>query len=297
MIIAVVEGETWCLDALRVPDVRYQLPRSRHRCSRSAAPRHVPAVRRPPACTKTDADLFVADPNEPILDGALEVYGQVENIHIRHILEGIAKHYGFSLKTPWKDLPAEARHVVLWGSGEQSIEFSYQTKAGRQYQYSKPFEGLIPTSRRRFEETKSQAQKEFYRKFCTMTSCPACEGTRLRPESRSVTIAGRRIVDITGMNVVSCLEFFDNLDLGKTGASWRRSLREVSAAGVHGRVGVGDLTLDRAAPSLGGEALHPAGDDGFGLPGVLYVMSPASACIARPRPTALTLVALDLGTR
>ncbi len=228
-----------------------------------------------------DPDLFVADPNEPILDGALEVYGQVDNIHVRHILEGLAKHYGFSLQTPWKDLSPEARHVVLWGSGEQNIEFSYQTRAGRQYQYSKPFEGLIPTSKRRFDETKSQAQKDFYRKFCSMAPCPACEGTRLRPESRSVRIDDKRIVDITAMDVTTCLEFFEQLDLGKTGSVVAQELlREVKARlAFMIEVGVGYLTLDRAAPSLsGGEAqrIRLATQMGSGLAGVLYILDEPS---------------------
>ncbi len=228
-----------------------------------------------------DPDLFVADPNEPILDGALEVYGQVDNIHVRHVLEGLAKHYGFSLQTPWKDLSPEARHVVLWGSGEQSIEFSYQTRAGRQYQYSKPFEGLIPTSRRRFDETKSQAQKDFYRRFCSMAPCPACEGTRLRPESRSVRIGDKRIVDITAMDVATCLEFFEQLDLGKTGSVVAQELlREVKARlAFMIEVGVGYLTLDRAAPSLsGGEAqrIRLATQMGSGLAGVLYILDEPS---------------------
>ncbi len=250
-----------------------------------------------------DPDLFVADAGRSILDGALEIYGQVKSAHVEHIMQGLARHYSFDLKTPWKDLPEHVRNVVIYGSGDEQIEFSYETRSGRDYSYMKAFEGLLPVSERRHTETKSQAQRDYFDRFYSLMPCPACGGARLRPESRAVRVGGRTLPEVSALDVEKCLEFFANLDLGRTGSIVAEELlREVRARLTFmDEVGVGYLTLDRAAPTLsGGEAqrIRLATQMGSGLAGVLYILDePSIGLHARDQDRLLkTLLELrDLG--
>jgi excinuclease ABC subunit A len=228
-----------------------------------------------------DPDLFVADPNQSLLNGALEILGHARTPHVEHLLRGLAKHYGFDLKTPWRELSEQARRVVLYGSGEDKIDFSYVTRGGHEYSYTKPFEGLIPASERRRKETRSKAGRDFYSRFYAQVTCPDCQGTRLRREALSVLIGGRNLAEVTALDVESALDFFEQLDLGNTGGVIAAELlREVRARlSFMKQVGVGYLTLDRAAPSLsGGEAqrIRLATQMGSGLAGVLYILDEPS---------------------
>ena len=228
-----------------------------------------------------DPDLFVSDPTKSILDGALEIYGQIKTAHVEHIMRGLAQHYGFDLGLPWQDLPQQAREVILYGSGDEKPEFHYKTRAGRDYTYTKAFEGLVPTSQRRRSQTRSSAQKDYYSRFYALMPCPACEGSRLRPESRHVRIGGLTLPEVSAMDVATCLEFLQTLDLGKTGGIIAQELlHEVKARLQFMRdVGVGYLSLDRAAPALsGGEAqrIRLATQMGSGLAGVLYILDEPS---------------------
>lgn len=228
-----------------------------------------------------DPDLFVADPERSLLDGALEVYGEVKNAHTEHILRGLADHYGFDINTPWKDLPQHVREVILHGSGEEKIRFSYVTRAGREYSYTRPFDGLAAGGERKKRGKRTGARAEYFARFYALAPCPACEGSRLRPESRAVRIGGLTIADATALSVDAALDFFEQLDLGATGGVVAAELlREVRARLAFMRqVGVGYLTLDRAAPTLsGGEAqrIRLATQIGSGLAGVLYVLDEPS---------------------
>jgi excinuclease ABC subunit A len=228
-----------------------------------------------------DPALFVADAGKSIAEGALAIYGKVRTPHVEDLLRGLAAHYGFDLTVPWKDLPDSARDVVLFGSRGEKVEFSYRTRSGREYQYQREFEGLVPASERRHRETRSQAQKEFLDKFYAPTACSTCGGTRLRRESLSVRIAGLNIAEVSGLHVEACLAHLEGLDLGPAGGVVARELlREVRARLAFMReVGVGYLTLDRAAPTLsGGEAqrIRLATQMGAGLAGVLYILDEPS---------------------
>ncbi len=171
--------------------------------------------------------------------------------------------------------------MILYGSGEEKIEFSYVTRSGRQYAYAKPFEGLITASERRRRETRSQRQKQYYGKFYAPAPCPACGGARLRPESLSVRIGDLTIAQVSALDVAACMQFFERLDLGVTGGVVAAELlKEVKArlSFMH-EVGVGYLTLDRPAPTLsGGEAqrIRLATQIGSGLAGVLYILDEPS---------------------
>ena len=227
-----------------------------------------------------DPDRLVADPSRSILEGALEIYGDVETRHVRHVLEGLADRYDFDLRTPWRELPDRARKVILYGT-EEEIDFHYQTQAGKQFEYSKRFEGLVPASQRRFRETSSTGQKKFYDRFFATLPCPECEGDRLRPESRGVTVGDRTLAEISRLTAESALQFFEDLDLPATDqALCGELIREVRARlQFMLEVGVGYLSLDRTAPSLaGGEAqrIRLATQLGSGLAGILYILDEPS---------------------
>lgn len=227
-----------------------------------------------------DPDRLVADPSKSILDGALEIYGDVSTRHVRHILEGLAEHYDFDLATPWRDLPDQAREVILYGT-EDEISFEYQTRGGKQFEYTKSFEGLVPASQRRYRDTNSSGQKKFYDRFFAPLPCPACEGDRLRPESRAVRVGGRSLGEITSMTAERALQFFEELELPESDAALCAELLEEVRSRLHFmvEVGVGYLTLDRTAPSLaGGEAqrIRLATQLGSGLAGILYILDEPS---------------------
>lgn len=227
-----------------------------------------------------DPDRLVADPSKSILDGALEIYGDVTTRHVRHILEGLAEHYDFDLTTPWRELPEQARQVILYGT-DSEISFEYQTRGGKQFEYTKRFEGLIPASQRRYRDTNSSGQKRFYDRFFAPLPCPACEGERLRPESRAVRVGGLSLGEITAMTAERALEFFRSLELPEMDAALCSELLDEIRSRLHFmvEVGVGYLTLDRTAPTLaGGEAqrIRLATQLGSGLAGVLYILDEPS---------------------
>ncbi len=227
-----------------------------------------------------DPDRLVADPSKSILEGALEIYGDVETRHVRHILEGLADHYDFNLSTPWRDLHDSAREVILYGTDEE-ISFKYQTRGGKQFEYSKRFEGLVPASQRRYRETSSSGQKQFYDRFFAVMPCPECEGDRLRREARAVFVGGKTLPEVSRLTAERALEFFSALELPETyQALCGELIEEVCARlGFMVEVGVGYLTLDRTAPSLaGGEAqrIRLATQLGSGLAGILYILDEPS---------------------
>ncbi len=235
-----------------------------------------------------DPDLLVTDPSKSILDGAVELMGDAKTRHVRHILEGLAEHYDFDLHTPWQALPAAVRRLILYGSDGEEITFTYVSKSGREYTYAKEFEGLVAAYERRQQAAiqgsggQSSPQyaggvEQITEQFWGPQPCPACGGTRLRPESRSVRVGGKGIAEITAMTVEQAKEFFAQLSFAGADEPVAKEL----VSGIRSRlefmdeVGVGYLTLDRSAPTLaGGEAqrIRLATQIGSGLAGMLYIL-------------------------
>ena len=230
---------------------------------------------------EVDAGLLVTDPDRSILDGALALYGTVRSRHARHLMEGIAERYGFALELSWRDIPEEGKQAILHGTGDEPITMEYETQKGKKLEYSKPFEGLANLVQRRHEETRSGSQKDYYHRFFHDAPCRECGGTRLRPESRAVKVAGLGIDEFARMPVVEALTFAESVHLdAAAGIVATELLREVTARlRFMAEVGVGYLTLDRPSVSLsGGEAqrIRLATQMGAGLAGVLYILDEPS---------------------
>ncbi|NPV45334.1 MAG: excinuclease ABC subunit UvrA [Armatimonadetes bacterium] len=250
-----------------------------------------------------DPDRFVADPGKSILQGALSPFGDVRGGHLLHTLTGLAQHYDFSLDTPWRDLPAHVREVILYGSRGEEIAFSYETQHGRTIQYHRPFRGLVVASRKRYEDTDSRTEKSYLERYLSELPCPDCEGRRLRPEALAVRVADRGIAEVTALDVEAALSFLSQITLPATeGVIAAEVLKEITARlRFMVDVGVGYLSLDRPAPTLsGGEAqrIRLATQMGSGLAGVLYILDEPSIGL-HPRDQAKLLETIrqlrDLG--
>ena len=228
-----------------------------------------------------DPSLIISDPNASLAEGALEIIGAANNTHTRNLLEGLAAHFGFDVDTAWKDLTPEQQQGILFGTGDEDVELSYETRAGRTVHYRRQFEGLAQQAERRYRGTKQRGQKEFFGRFISDVPCPACDGSRLRPESVAVRIEGKSIVDICRLSVEEGLGLAEGLEFtGSEAIVAEPLIKEVRARlRFMADVGLGYLTLDRAAPTLSGgenQRIRLATQIGAGLSGVLYVLDEPS---------------------
>ena len=195
-------------------------------------------------------------------------------------LKAMGKKYGFTMDTPVGKLKEDARRAILYGTGDEKLTIEYEGARGIS-QYSTAFEGVIPTMERRYRETASEGMREAYEEYMAEELCPACHGQRLKPEARAVTVGGKSLPEISDMSILECRRFFQNLQLdGNRAIIARQILKEIdSRLGFLADVGLGYLTLSRAAGSLsGGEAqrIRLATQIGSALMGVLYVLDEPS---------------------
>ena len=200
----------------------------------------------------------------------------------RQTLEAIAKHYGFSMETRWRDLGEKQQNIVLFGTDGEMIHFIYSDD-GRKYETKKPFEGVIPNLERRFRDTESSWARDLLSKFQNSAACEACDGKRLRPEALAVKVAGMDITETGGMSIRQAKERFEKL--GKELSAKEMEISERILKEVQDRlsflnaVGLDYLTLGRGSGSLsGGESqrIRLASQIGSGLTGVLYVLDEPS---------------------
>ncbi|MGO5043922.1 excinuclease ABC subunit UvrA [Bifidobacterium animalis] len=241
-----------------------------------------------PECTglgfslEIDPELVVPDPDKTLNEGAIEPWMMTKSSgdYYRHLLEGLADQMGFSLDTPWKDLPEEVRQSILYGR-DFKVEVSYRNRWGRMREYTTGFEGVIRSLMRRHEETDSEQRKQYYESYMREVPCSACHGKRLRPEVLAITVDGESIADVCDMAAERSLEWINNLSL--TGAAAKIAgevVKEIRARlGFLNDVGLSYLTLSRAAKTLsGGEAqrIRLATQIGSGLVGVMYVLDEPS---------------------
>lgn len=228
---------------------------------------------------KMDPNLVVPDKSKSINEGAIALIGKPNTLYYKHILEGLAKHYGFSLDAPWSELTKEQQDAVLYGTKGARIRFTYRSYHGYTHRYEMPFRGIIPAIERKVQRSGSEYTREQIARFYGSSLCNDCQGSRLRPESRAVKILDKSIVDIVRMSIDEAEEFMDTLPSKLTetqkliGGDLIREIR--GRLGFLSNVGLDYLSLDRTMPTLsGGEAqrIRLASQIGCGLVGVLYIL-------------------------
>ena len=258
--------------------------------------------------TAFDPERVVAFPSLSLAAGAVKGWDR-RNAYTHSLLESVARHYGVALETPFEDLPAEVRQVLLYGSGDEEIEFVYESEAAagrggaraakpRSVRRRHPFEGIIPTFERRLRETDSPAVREDLARYQAAKPCPECGGARLRREARHVFLPdaapaagdagtppagerGRAIYEVERATLADALAYFDALRLaGNKAEIAGKIVREIrSRLKFLNDVGLTYLSLERGADTLsGGEAqrIRLASQIGSGLSGVMYVLDEPS---------------------
>ncbi|NLO93168.1 MAG: excinuclease ABC subunit UvrA [Clostridiaceae bacterium] len=232
---------------------------------------------------KIDPDLVIEDKTKSLVDGAIAKSGwnfSKEDSYSRTILDALAVKYKFDVNTPFEDLPGHVVDMILYGTGNEKVKINYSNDRGER-SFSTDFEGIINTMERRYMETTSRSQKEYYESFMRDIKCRECGGKRLKKESLAVKIADRNIDDITSMTIFNCAEFFNNLELSKRDAMIANQiLKEInSRLNFLTDVGLDYITLNRSSGTLsGGEAqrIRLATQIGSGLTGVIYVLDEPS---------------------
>ncbi|MEG6523060.1 excinuclease ABC subunit UvrA [Desulfotomaculum sp. 1211_IL3151] len=238
-----------------------------------------------PSCTglgfnhEFDLELIIPDKGKSIQEGAIEGWHK-GNIAAAY-LAGVAEKYDFSLDTPMEELSDKHMKVILYGTGQEKVNFNYVDSYGHRHRYEVPFEGIIGNLTRRYRETQSDSMREEFEKYMSIKPCPSCQGARLKPEALAVKIGAKDIASVTTLSVSEALKFFKNLDFTeKEKMIARQILKEINERlGFLVNVGLDYLTLGRAAGTLsGGEAqrIRLATQIGSGLMGVLYILDEPS---------------------
>ena len=229
-----------------------------------------------------DADLVIPDRDKTLHHGAVAPWSRGPSPLYTQTLQSLARHYGFSMDKPWRDLPEQAQSVILNGTGSEKIKFTYDDNA-RKYEVSKPFEGVLPNLERRWRETDSAWVREELGRFQSETPCEACGGKRLKPEALAVKIDAADIADISTLSISKAFLWFSTLDERLTPKQLeiaRRILKEITdRLRFLNNVGLDYLNLSRRSGTLsGGESqrIRLASQIGSGLTGVLYVLDEPS---------------------
>jgi excinuclease ABC subunit A len=229
-----------------------------------------------------DPDLVIPDRSLPINRGAIVPWGSEMSNWYRYMIRGVARHYNFRLSTPFKDLPESIQEIILKGSGREEIIFDYEHSNGRgSGEYVGRFEGVIPHLERRYRQTQSPGVRQWIEQYMSISPCPECKGTRLKPEALAVVINRETIDSITAMSIKEAQKFFDNLKLNqRQEVIARQILKELrERLNFLRNVGLDYLTLNRAALTLsGGESqrIRLATQIGSRLVGVMYILDEPS---------------------
>ena len=240
------------------------------------------------ACTRCDGlgviqyfneKRLIQDDEVSISNGAIKGWTRRNRFYF-YQLKCLAAHYDFTLTTKWRDYPQEIKDIILWGSKDK-VDFSHRFRSGSRIVRKHKFEGIIPSTERRFKETDSDFIRDELSKLMSKSTCDQCEGSRLNTQSRNVFINNTQIHDITGMRINEALNFIKSMKLD--GA--RKKIAEKILKEIKERltfledVGLSYLTLERSAETLsGGEAqrIRLASQIGSGLVGVTYVLDEPS---------------------
>jgi excinuclease ABC subunit A len=230
---------------------------------------------------RVDPARVVPDTSKSLADGAIASMGDAEGTWTAGTLAGLAKAFEFSLKTPWRRLPARIQKLILHGAGDEMVKFEYRLKKGSAYTHRSKWHGIIPDLERRYRQTSSEAMRRAIAERMNPTPCPDCGGRRLKRASLAVTVDGVSIADWTAMPVATARARTAALRFtGGEATITGPILKEVvSRLGFLEDVGLGYLTLDRPAGTLaGGESqrIRLATQIGSQLTGVLYILDEPS---------------------
>ena len=232
---------------------------------------------------KIDEDLIIPDKNKTLYDG-VKAFGASTmkrgDTMAKMYFESIGNHYGVDIKKPIKKLPKEFLEKILYGTGEEKIDFEYESAFGTR-KFSSPFEGVIPTLERRHSETKSQGMREFYEMYMSNLDCPTCTGSRLKKEILCIKVGEKNINELTNMPIKKLQNFLRKLNLTEK----EKMISNLILVEIDKRlqflvdVGLEYLTLSRSSGTLsGGESqrIRLATQIGSGLTGVLYILDEPS---------------------
>ena len=233
---------------------------------------------------KMDEDLIIPDKTKTLYDG-VKAFGSSTmkkgDTMAKMYFESVGRHYGIDIRNKKiKDLPRDFLEKILYGTGNEEIDFEYESSIGKR-QFTAPFEGVIPTLERRHNETKSQGMRDFYEMYMSELPCDECFGARLKKEVLSVKVGGININEMTDLSVKHLKEFLSTLELTNS----QKMIAELILKEINSRlqflidVGLEYLTLSRSAGTLsGGEAqrIRLATQIGSGLTGVLYILDEPS---------------------
>lgn len=227
-----------------------------------------------------DQSRIITDDSLSLAEGAIRGWDR-RNFYYFQMLSSLAKHYGFEVETPFKDLAPAHQEAVLHGSGDEVIDFHFLNDRGDTVTRRHSFEGILPNMERRYRETESNMVREDLSRFLSSQSCPECEGTRLKPEARSVFIDDINLPTVSAMTITKAADYFNTLTLqGNRAAIAEKIIKELQdRLKFLIDVGLNYLTLNRSADTLsGGEAqrIRLASQIGAGLVGVMYILDEPS---------------------
>ena len=231
-------------------------------------------------CQEFDARRVVPDESKSLAEGAIAPWsGRRVPRYYSELLAGLAEHYGISVESPWSKLPERARDGILHGSGDEEIAFRVARRGG-DAGFSRRWDGVLGELARRFEAA-SELERDALARYRSEKPCPACEGTRLRPEARAVKLGGASITDVCRLSVGQAARFFETLELGRTQrVIAERVLKEIrDRLAFLAEVGLDYLTLERGSASLSGgegQRIRLATQVGSSLMGVLYILDEPS---------------------
>jgi excinuclease ABC subunit A len=227
-----------------------------------------------------DPARVVVNPGLSLAGGAIRGWDR-RNAYYFQLIQSLARHFRFDIEAPWHDLSEAVRHVLLWGSGDDRIEFRYFDARGATTRRTHPWEGILPNLERRFRETESATVREELAKYRGTRACADCGGSRLNLAARNVFVAGHTLPQIAALSIYDARRFFAEMKLdGWRGEIAGRLVREVADRLTFlSDVGLDYLSLARSAETLsGGEAqrIRLASQIGSGLVGVMYILDEPS---------------------
>ena len=229
---------------------------------------------------KIDPNLAVPNKDLSIREGVFRCWERRFSAYYYQMLESVARHYGFSIHSPFRRLKSEHQRVLMYGSKDEAVTFFYESNGRKEY-YQRPFEGVVPNLERRFRETDSESVREEISRYMNTHPCPACQGNRIKPESLAVKVGEKSITEVTRLSIKEVHAFFNHLTLSEREAFIaQRILKEIiERLGFLMNVGLNYLTLDRASATLSGgegQRIRLATQIGSSLVGVLYILDEPS---------------------